>query len=149
MYPPQARYRAVDVQTIMREIRATVRAENREFEQVARVANRAIPGHLPAVIARLKTSTASLEEAVSRIGEIPPGPPTLRARTGAFVVRVMQRSLFWLVPPVRSTQQSMVHALRDHVAVTEEILKALQQTNLQLELLRRSVETDGQSQPRG
>jgi hypothetical protein len=142
-------YPQVDVQAIMREIRASVRAENREFEEVARVARRAIPGHLPAVIARLRASTASLEEAVSRIGEIPPGPQTVRARLGAFAVRVMQRSLFWLVPSVRSAQQNIVSAFRDHVAVTEEILKALQHTNLQLELLRRSVEADAQSQPRG
>ena len=130
----------VDVQVIMREIRTSLRAGNRESDEAARVARRAIPGHLPAVIARLKATTASLEEAVSRIGEIPPGPPTLRARMGAFVVRIMQRALFWLVPSVRSTQQNVVYALRDHVGVTEEILKALQQTNLQIELLRRSLQ---------
>ena len=135
-----------DVQAIMREIRTTVRAENREFDDVARAARRAMPGHLPAVIVRLKASTASLQEAVSRIGEIPPGPPTLRARLGALAVRMMQRALFWLVPSVRSTQQNVVYVLRDHVAVTEEILKALQQTNIQIELLRRSLELD---KPRG
>ena len=123
----------------MREIRTKVRAENRQFDEVARAARRGIPGHLPAVIARLKASTASLQEAVSRIGEIPPGPPTLRARLGALTVRIMQRALFWLVPSVKSTQQNVVYALRDHIAVTEEILKALQHTNIQLELLRRSI----------
>jgi hypothetical protein len=52
----------------------------------------------------------------------------------------MQRSLFWLVPAVRGAQQNVIRTLRDHVAATEDILKALQQTNVQLELLRRSVE---------
>jgi hypothetical protein len=139
MYSPPGRVSAVNVQTIMREIRTVVRAANREHHDAARSAKRAIPGHLAAVIARLKASTASLEDAVSRIGEVPPGPRTLRARAGAVVVKVMQRALFWLVPSVRSTQQNIVQALRDHVAVTDEILKALHQTNLQMELLRRSM----------
>src|SRR5262245_2901180 len=119
---------AVDVQAIMREIRAVVRAGNRERDDAARIARRSTPGHLPAVIARLKASAVSLEEAAKRIGEVPPGPRTLRARLGAMGVAVMQRSLFWLVPAVRSTQQNLVHAFRDHVAATEDILKALQQT---------------------
>lgn len=140
MSSQQDRFPAVDVQAIMREIRTAIRAENRDQDDAARIARRSTPGHLPAVIARLKASTVSLEEAAKRIGEIPPGPRTLRARLGALAVAVMQRSLFWLVPAVRSTQQNLVHALRDHVAATEDILRALQQTNLQLELLRRSVE---------
>jgi hypothetical protein len=140
MYSQQDRYRAVDVQAIMREIRTAVRAQNRKRDDTARIARRSTPGHLPALIARLKASTVSLEEAAKRIGEIPPGPKTLRARVGALAVAVMQRSLFWLVPAVRSNQQNLVHVLRDHVAATEDILKALQQTNVQLEFLRRSVE---------
>jgi hypothetical protein len=140
MYSQQDGLPTVDVQAIMRRIRAAVRAENRDRDDAARIARRSTPGHLPAVIARLKTSTVSLEEAAKRIGEIPPGPRTLRARLGALAVAVLQRSLFWLVPAVRSSQQNLVHALRDHVTATEDILKALQQTNVQLEFLRRSVE---------
>jgi hypothetical protein len=51
----------------------------------------------------------------------------------------MQRALFWLVPSIKSTQQNVVQAVRDHVTVTEEIVKALQQTNIQVELLRREL----------
>ena len=77
----------------------------------------------PPVLARLKASTAALEEAAGRIGEIPPSPDTFRARVGAGAVRIMQRALFWLVPSIKSTQQNLVQALRDHVTVTDEILK--------------------------
>jgi hypothetical protein len=130
---------AVDVQAIMRDIRATVWAENRDRDDAARTATRAIPRHVAAVLARLKASTIALEEAAGRIGEIPPAPDTLRARIGAAGVRVMQRALFWLVPSIKSTQQNLVQAVRDHVTVTEEILKALHQTNVQIELLRREL----------
>ena len=141
MNSPQDRLSTVDVQAIMRDIRAAVRAENRDRDDAARIATRAIPRHVAAVLARLKTSTVTLEEAARRIGEIPPAPNTFRARLGAAVVRVMQRALFWLVPSIKSTQQNLVQALRDHVTVTEEIIKALHQTNLQVELLRREKET--------
>lgn len=139
MHSPQDRPYAVDVQAIMRDIRITVRAENRDRDDAARTATRAIPRHVSAVLARLKASAAALEEAAGRIGEIPPSPDTFRARVGAGAVRVMQRALFWLVPSIKSTQQNMVQALRDHVSVTEEILKALQQSNVQIELLRREL----------
>jgi len=139
MYSPQDRPSAVDVQAIMRDIRSAVRAENRDRDDAARTATRAIPRHVAAVLARLKASTTSLEEAAARIGDIPPAPNTLRARIGAGAVRIMQRALFWLVPSIKSTQQNTVQALRDHVTVTEEILKALHQTNVQVELLRREL----------
>jgi hypothetical protein len=147
MYPSQDPVSTVDVQAIMREIREKVRAENRDRDDAARTATRAIPRHVNAVLARLKSSTASLEEAVSRIGEIPPAPDTLRARVGAGGVRVMQRALFWLVPTIKSAQQNTVQSIRDHVTVTEEILKALQQTNLQIELLRRQLQSNGTQPP--
>jgi hypothetical protein len=139
MYSPQDPLSAVDVQAIMRDIRGAVRAENRDRDDAARTAARAIPRHVAAVLARLKASTAALEEAAARIGEVPPAPDTLRARVGAAGVRVMQRALFWLVPSIKSTQQNLVQALRDHLTVTEETLKALHKTNVQVELLRREI----------
>ena len=139
MYSSQGRFSGVDVQAIMRDIRTTVRAENRDRDDAARSATRVIPRHVAAVLARLKASTTALEEAASRIGEIPPSPDTFRARIGAGAVRVMQRALFWLVPSIKSTQQNLVQAVRDHVTVTDEILRALQQTNVQVELLRREL----------
>src|SRR5262245_44158054 len=108
MYYPQDRHSTVDVQAIMREIRSTVRAENRDRDDAARTATRAIPRHVAAVLARLKASTTALEEAASRIGEIPPSPDTFRARVGAAGVRIVQRALFWLVPSIKSTQQNLV-----------------------------------------
>jgi hypothetical protein len=75
-----------------------------------------------------------------RIGEVPPGPSTLRAKLGAVMVRIGQRSLFWLLPPLRITHQTLAQTLRDHVTATDEMLKILQQTNVQLEMLRRSSE---------
>jgi hypothetical protein len=146
MSSPQDRYVTVDVQATMRDIRMVVRAENREREDAAKTAKRVIPGHVAALMARLKSSTAALEEAVNRIGEIPPGPGSFRARLGGIVIRVMQRALFWLVPSIRSTQQNMVQSLRDHLSVTDEILKALHQTNLQIELLRRSIASNRDSE---
>lgn len=136
---PLPGHAAVDVQQIMKEVRNRLQSENHEHDELMRLARKSVPGHLPATIARLKASTQALAEAAKRIGDIPPAPPTLRARIGSLLVRAMQRALFWLIPSVKTAQQSLAQTLRDHVYATDELLKALQQTNMRLELLRREV----------
>lgn len=135
----RAHHSPIDVQNIMREIRQIARAEFRDYDELTRASRRNIPAHLPAALARLRASTTALEEAASRLGEVPPGPPTMRAQVGALGVRIAQRGLFWFLPALRSSQQSLVQALREHVIASDEILKALQRTNVELELLRRSL----------
>lgn len=132
-----------DVQQIMREIRGVVRAETREREELLRVARRNIPSTLPAALARLQSSAASLEELANRLGEVPPSPPTLRGRAGALVIRAMQRALFWLLPSLRIAHQTLAMSLREHVSATEELMKSLHRTNVELELLRRQVGEPG------
>ncbi|HYP13206.1 MAG TPA: hypothetical protein VEQ63_04720, partial [Bryobacteraceae bacterium] len=80
MEPPFAAPAVVDVQTIMREVRKEARVGIRAQDELARAARRTIPAHLPAVLARLRASTTALEEAVAKLGDVPPGPPTLRAQ---------------------------------------------------------------------
>jgi hypothetical protein len=131
---------AVDVQTIMREIRIRVRETNRERYDAIRIVRKTVPPQLFSSMARLKAATISLQELADRIGEIPPGPSTPRARVGAAMVRLAQRALFWLLPPLRTTHQMLAQTLRDHVKATDDMLRILQQTNVQLEMLRRSSE---------
>jgi hypothetical protein len=133
----------VDVQEIMREVRKVVRAENRKRDDLLREARRTIPGRLPATISRLKLSTAALEELARKLGDIPPAPPTTRARLGASIIQVMHRALFWLLPSLRTIEVATAQAMREHVAATEDLLRALNETNIRLEQLRRLVERDG------
>lgn len=143
----------VDVQVLMREVRRRARAGNRERDEALRLIRRIVPRDLPIALARLKSSTQHLRRNAKYLGEIPPGPPTVRARLGAALVRIVQRSMFWLLPPLRSSQQQFADAFAEHVSVTEELLKALEQTNVELEMLRRTIveskngETPGREVP--
>jgi hypothetical protein len=130
----------VNVREIMHELRLRVRAGNQQRESADREVRRLIPNALHASMARLRITSANLYEASGRIGEVPPSPPTLRAQIGSLAIRLMQRSLFWLIPTMRTTQQQLAQAVREHVGATEQMLKILQETNIQLEMLRRSVE---------
>lgn len=136
----ESQSKAVNVQAIMREVRLKVRQEHRQREEIFRSVRRSMPLHLPASIARLKASSLALRDQARRLGDVPPGPSTIRAKIGALLVAIMQRALFWLLPQLKTTQQQMADALVEHVSATEDILKALQQTTVDLELLRRSLE---------
>jgi hypothetical protein len=122
---------AVDVQALMREIRARVRGESREREWV-RQARRSVPPHLLSNIGRLRSSMATLRSAVDRIGQPPPAPPTFRGRVGAALVRVVQRALFWYTPSVQSANHQILNAMDAHLKATEEILAVLERTNVEL-----------------
>lgn len=138
--------RPVDVQALMREIRGRVRGEGKE-QQFAREARKMVPSHLTSAVARLSAGTASLRSAVAAIGEAPPCPPTLRGRVGLLLVRLSQRSVFWLLPSLRSSLNQIVDALEKHLQATEEILEALRQTNIELARLRSLVRGEGTAPP--
>jgi hypothetical protein len=116
---------------IMRRIREELRGVDRE-QDWKRYGRKAVPPHLIASVQRLRSSTAMLRSAIARIGEPPPGPPTVRARLGLHAVHAIRRALFWVLPPIQSAQNQIVDALEQHLAATEQILQILQQTNAEL-----------------
>ena len=55
----------------------------------------------------------ALENSARQIGVMPPVPKTLRGRIGSYVVRVVQRMLFWYTPQIVSTNVLMIRAIED------------------------------------
>ena len=49
--------------------------------------------------AQLEEAFRTLESASSRMGKVPPAPPTLRGRVGAFLVKIVHRALFLVYTP--------------------------------------------------
>jgi O-antigen chain-terminating methyltransferase len=47
-------------------------------------------------------------------GQMPPGPPTLRARVGAVLVRLVQRSIFWFTQQVQDFQKATADRIKEH-----------------------------------
>ncbi len=48
------------------------------------------------------------------VGRIPPAPPTLRARVGANLVRLVQRALFWYTAQIQNFQLNVAQIAREH-----------------------------------
>lgn len=121
----------VDVQSIMREIRADIRGNSREREWL-RHARKAVPAHLMSSVGRLRASTAGLRSAIARIGDTPPAPATVRGKIGGALIALMRRALFWYTPGIQSVNYQLLDALEAHVKATEEIIQILERTSVDL-----------------
>jgi hypothetical protein len=124
-----------DVQRIMARVRRRVRAQNQREQEALRKARKALPGDLIARVSRLNTRLGAMRVNAARIGEMPPSPPTLRGKVGAFGVRLVRHALFWLIPSLQAAQEQVAGALDDQVKALEELIKAIEKTNARLELL--------------
>jgi hypothetical protein len=70
---------------------------------------------------------------------LPPQPPGLRGSLGSFAVRVVRRTLFWLIPSLQAMHEQMAQALEDQVKINEELVKALEQAHVRAELANERV----------
>jgi ubiquinone/menaquinone biosynthesis C-methylase UbiE len=61
--------------------------------------------------ASVQDAVATARSSYALVGQMPPQPPTLRGRTGAALVRVMRRLLFWYTPQVIRFHYAAVEAL--------------------------------------
>lgn len=59
----------------------------------------------------------SLDWGQPQIGDMPPQPPTLRARIGAVLVRLIRRCLFWYSDQILAFQRLVVNAAEEQVRV--------------------------------
>lgn len=85
-----------------------------------------LPAELIARVARLHAAARTLRAQASRLGELPPEPPTLRGKVGALAVRLMRRSMFWLIPSLRANQEVVAGALEEQARAIEDIIRAIE-----------------------
>jgi hypothetical protein len=136
----------VNVQEIMREIRARTRVAARLKGDAADAADRVIPAALRTGLWQLEASVRALHAAADQLGEVPPGPDTMRARLGARLIRLIQYPLFWLVMPLRRHQMLVAKALEQQSLALRELTGAVRQIAAEQEILRRKVSSsNGQS----
>lgn len=139
---PQQTVATTEVGPLMREIRLRARAQNRERDASLRAARKAIPTALTGAAGRLKDHVRDAKALSARIGKLPPAPPTLRAKFGGILVRLAQRSLFWLLPPVKGANEALVAALEQQSRANDELLQLLQRMNMEIASLKRANRTD-------
>jgi hypothetical protein len=122
----------INVREIMARIRLQTRQASLREEEALRHARQFIPSELSARAPRLHARVETIRENAARIGELPPQPPTLRGRAGAQIVRLIHRSLFWLLPSLRTAHDQVVQALAEQVKINEEMMKAIEQAHVRI-----------------
>lgn len=147
VYMNAAQAPQIDIQTIMAEIRGHVRVENQREQAALRNVRKIISPELTARVSRLQVRVAAIRASAARIGELPPAPPTPRARIGAVAVRVLRRAMFWLIPSLQAAQEQIAAALEDQTKAVEDLVKAIEKTNARMELLLGERVPDGDSHP--
>ena len=91
------------------------------------------------------------------VGVMPPAPATRRGRAGATLVRVVRRSLFWLLPQVDAFHGAMIEFAEIQATLMEQIRGHLIDIDQELETMRQQVAgvhnrpqtTDSAEQPGG
>ena len=68
---------------------------------------------------RLEEAVRGLRTASSQMGGLPPVPPTLRGRVGAFLIKIVQRALFWYTAQVLEFQIATTRVIDEVIAATK------------------------------
>jgi 2-polyprenyl-3-methyl-5-hydroxy-6-metoxy-1,4-benzoquinol methylase len=68
-----------------------------------------------------KRLSRSVEPSLPQIGDMPPQPPTFRARVGALLVSIVRRALFWYTGQIRAFQTIVAEAAREQALAFQDI----------------------------
>ncbi len=109
-----------DVAQLMREIRARARGG---IQPLVYPEDGGAPQQAAASfeLSRVRHSAIELREAMRRVNEMPPQPPTLRGRVGGMLVRVVKRVLFWQTEQNRRFQTAAVSAFDEQARALEAL----------------------------
>ncbi len=69
----------------------------------------------------LREHARRLAEDSEKLGSVPPGPPTFRARAGAFFIRIVRRALFWYTPQIVSFHRQVSTTFEENAAALAEV----------------------------
>ena len=105
---------------LMREIRARARAR---VQPLVYPEDGGAPQQPAASfeLSRVRHSAIELREAMRRVNEMPPQPPTLRGRLGGVMVRLVKRVLFWQTEQNRRFQTAAVNAFDEQARALEAL----------------------------
>jgi SAM-dependent methyltransferase len=100
--PKDVRADRMNVQEVVREIHARV-AEEDDIGS--------LPARESEELTALRNAFGRLFQARNAVGQMPPGPNTMRAKVGKHLIRAVQRSLFWYTPQIVRFQNEAANAL--------------------------------------
>jgi len=125
------------------QLKQAMESDNLKAEVLRRMRAAATPDAHPYVKENKPDVTPSialaLENSACQIG-MPPVPKTLRGRIGSYVVRVVQRILFWYTPQIVSTNVLMIRAIEDRRQKLDQLSGKIDRlAHLESENARRST----------
>jgi SAM-dependent methyltransferase len=109
----------VNVDEVMREIRARVCPADAIPPPLLQTDGSKAPD-----FTRLQACSAEIREALDALRRPPPSPPTLRGRTGAFLLRLVSRALFWHTAQVAAVAAAAARAIGSHGEALESLGRA-------------------------
>lgn len=72
-------------------------------------------------LSRLRESARRLSATHALVGRMPPQAPTLRGRLGAWLIRKIQRALFWYTPQILEFHRSVDSVVEELLRVIEDL----------------------------
>jgi hypothetical protein len=81
-----------------------------------------------------------LYRARAAVGLMPPAPATRRGRWGGVLVRLVRRSLFWLLPQLEAFHSAMIQFAESQTALMEELRGLLADVDTELATLRQELQ---------
>lgn len=126
----------IDVNELMRQIQERARQSTEALRPASNGAN---PLAGPSELTRLRFSAAELREAIRRVNELPPSPPTLRGRMGLILIKVMSRLMAWQSGQVRPFRGAVVNNSDEQLRVIEALLHRVEEQEKTIESLSRGL----------
>jgi 2-polyprenyl-3-methyl-5-hydroxy-6-metoxy-1,4-benzoquinol methylase len=125
-----ADFKGLNVQQVVSDIHARVRKEQHA---------EAPPSGDSYELGALRAAYQRLFESRNSVGKLPPAPDTLRAKIGAYLVRGVQRCLFWYTPPILQFQNDAVGVLNSACNLIGQLSKRTAGLEREIHKLRRDA----------
>jgi SAM-dependent methyltransferase len=113
---------ATDPDSARREIFEIIRERARKAHSEEAPSVQISRGHVQ--LLGLREGLRELQLTHNLVGQMPPEPPTLRGRVGAWLIRRIRRLLVWYTPQIVAFQRSATRALETMAGAMEEVAAA-------------------------
>ena len=112
-----------DADAAQREITETIRRNAGGVEPEKAPPDQVFRQETVAGVSALHDTTRLVRLTEALVGHMPPEPPTLRGRVGAWIIRNIRRALFWYTPAILEFHHNVTCFTEQQVAVIEDILR--------------------------
>lgn len=130
----------VNVQSVMRDVRRAARRQMLVRGNGNYAARRKVAGSLSPDLTQMRLQIEMLEQGARQLGQMPPTPPTFRARISRMLVQVVHRAVFWIWPPLQQEFDLTARTLQLQLVLHESLMDAVIETREMVERLHHRLD---------